>query len=496
MKNYTKNYGKNDNNDKIRSIIRRAAASATALTLLTGAARAEFADASEIANKDAVSSLVSLGILSGRPGNTFDPSGETKRSELAKMVSELLEPGAAQSGGYADAHFTDTPGTWASAYIEHCYSLGLISGNGDGTFAPNRTVTGTETAKILLAASGADASAFTGSGWAGRVNAAAETAGLYQGFAADPSAPLTRDNAALLLYNYLSFAGQKAIDTLDRNCQPQGAAAMPDGSLLLADIFSRVIWRMDGGGELTLFAGRITAPGPNGQPSGGYGDGAALGSTFRRPWAIAPFLGGWAVSDAENKALRLIKDGRVQTLNAYTGSASSPLKFAYPTGLAAGDGGCLYVSDTHNGIIWKISADGTAAKAAQNLNAPMGLCWGNGALYIAETGANRIVRLANGKVSAVAGTGEDGYADGAADQAAFSMPQGVAVGNDGAVYAADTGNGAVRRIQGGKTETFYARDESEGEALYPVSPTGVALADGKLYVTDSFAGKVIILPVN
>lgn len=482
--------------ERLNAVISRTAATALALTFLTAGASC-FTDGTEIVNTEAVTALVTMGILSGRPDNTFDPKGETKRSELAKMVSLLLDPSAADSGRYTGGHFTDTPGTWAEPYIEHCYETGLISGNGDGTFAPNRTVTGTETAKILLAASGRDASGFTGTGWAERVNQAAEQAGLYTDFTAEPSAPLTRDNAALLIYNYLSLmpSGRTAVDTLDRNCQPQGIAVMEDGSILLTDVFNRVIWRMNGG-KLTLYAGRIAAAGLHNQPSGGYGDGAAQDSMFKRPWAAAPFLGGWAVSDAENNVLRLIKGGQVQTMNAYTGTVSSPVKFAYPTGLAAGDDGVLYVSDTHNGIIWKISGDGTAVKAAENLNDPMGLSWRNGVLYIAETGANRIVKLSGGKISVVAGTGEDGYIDGAVGQAAFSLPQGVAAEADGTIYVADTGGSAVRRIRGGMVETFYARDESESEALYPVSPTGVALSNGRLYVTDSFAGKVIVLPVQ
>lgn len=480
----------------------RTTAAVMTLTLLTGTARAaapspvSFTDGAEIVHTEAVSRLVSLGILAGRPDNTFDPTGETRRSELAKMVSILLDPEAAISGQYTDGHFTDTPGTWSEPYIEHCYSLGLVSGNGDGTFAPNRTVTGTETAKILLAASGEDGSVFTGTGWADRVNAAAKTAGLYEDFKADPSLPLTRDNAALLIYNYLTIRSvtRQEVDTLDKNCRPQGAAVMEDGGVLLMDSFNRVIWRMEGR-KLTLYAGRITAAGLHNQPGGGYTDGASQIGTFRRPWAAAPFLGGWAVSDAENNALRLVKDGQIRTMNAYIGDATHPVQFAYPTGLAIGDDGCLYVSDTHNGIIWKVNTDGAATQAAQNLNDPMGLSWRNGTLYIAETGANRIVKLVNGKISVVAGTGEDGYADGTAVQAVFSLPQNVAVDSDGTIYVADTGNSMVRRIRGGVVETFYARNETEVEALYPVSPVGLALSGGRLYVTDNFAGKVIALPV-
>ena len=77
-------------------------------------------------------------------------------------------------------------------------------------------------------------------------------------------------------------------------------------------------------------------------------------------------------------------------------------------------------------------------------------------------------------------TGERG-----AKQAAFSAPQGVAVGADGSVYVADTGNGAVRVIRGGTVTTLTA-----GGLM---TPRGLLLQGGSLYVCDPFARKIFVI---
>jgi len=64
----------------------------------------------------------------------------------------------------------------------------------------------------------------------------------------------------------------------------------------------------------------------------GYVDGDADESAFASPWGIAPFLDGWAVSDPENNAIRLLRDGKVRTMDTV-----SVVKLSYPTGLAAGE---------------------------------------------------------------------------------------------------------------------------------------------------------------
>lgn len=277
---------------------------------------------------------------------------------------------------------------------------------------------------------------------------------------------------------------------------PCGIARAEDG-LILSDLYHRKVWKLRDG-KRELLAGGDTAPDINGQPVGGYHDGPAEESSFKLPWAAAPFLNGWAVSDAENNAVRYISDGRVQTLNCSTTEPDIPtvngkVVFAYPTGLAAGPDGSLYVSDTHRGAVRKITPDGSVTTFARGLSDPMGLCWSNGALYVAESGANRIVKIENGRTSLVAGSGQLGQTDGPAAQASFAFPQGVTAAGDGTVYVADTGSGAVRRIRNGQVSTLLSREEYWEDILPPASPAGLLLAGERLYVCDRFNQAVYVI---
>ena len=280
----------------------------------------------------------------------------------------------------------------------------------------------------------------------------AASSGIVSGFPDGRFAPrenVTRAQAAVMLQRGWSRSAVEGISLLALGEDPHapcGIAQAEDG-LILTDLYNRKVWTLQNG-KLALLAGGDTAPDVNGQPVGGYHDGPADQSSFRTPWAAAPFLNGWAVSDAENNVIRYIASGRVQTLNCSTKEPDLPISggrvvFTYPTGLAADGDGALYVSDTHQGAIRKITPDGNVTTFASGLSDPMGLCWSGGVLYVAETGANRIVKIENGKISLVAGSGQEGLADGPASQAAFAFPQGVAVSQDGTVYVADTDRKSV-----------------------------------------------------
>ncbi len=104
-------------------------------------------------------------------------------------------------------------------------------------------------------------------------------------------------------------------------------------------------------------------------------------------------------------------------------------------------------------------------------------------------GGHRICALKDGEVSVVAG-GAEGYADGKAEEALFRNPQGVAVDDDGTVYVADTGNNAVRRIDGDEVTTLLAADT---DLIWPVSPCGIAIYQDGLVVTDAFTGVVFTM---
>ena len=127
-----------------------------------------------------------------------------------------------------------------------------------------------------------------------------------------------------------------------------------------------------------------------------------------------------------------------------------------------------------------------------DLSEPTGLCYKNGSLYVAESGANRVLKITDGVVSEVYGSGTEGNADGSQAEARFSCPQGVTVADDGAVYISDTGNGAVKKVVNGTVTTLFSSNPSVLENNL-VSPMGLLVVGDQLYVCDNFSKKILIL---
>ena len=275
-------------------------------------------------------------------------------------------------------------------------------------------------------------------------------------------------------------------------------------ALLVTDTFNKLVWRVE---EETVssFAGQITVAGLDGEPVGGYSDGTLSTALFQEPWAIAPFLEGWAVSDAAANVIRYLDEGGVRTA-AGSGKAGKTdgiggaARFDRPTGLAAAPDGSLYIADTGNGSIRKMDTDGQVTTVLSGLADPTGLCWAGGALYVAETGRSRILRVTGGQMEVLAGESvylgdgeyDGGYVDGPVEKARFDHPQGVAVAEDGTVYVADTGNHAVRRLSGGRVVTIASGGQTP-EA--PVQPRGMLLQSDTLIVTDLFAQNLLMLDI-
>lgn len=188
----------------------------------------DFTDSASIQNQEAVTALVELGLLNGieqaDKSLQFKPAGTLTRGQMAKLASMAvtLISGEAIEG---KAAFADTTGSWAKDYVAYCADKGMIDGYGNGTFGPNNNVTGVQLAKILLAAMGVK-DGLTGDGWADNVSKLAGEKGLLEGITADMGKEITRDNAALLIYNAL-----KASD---------GTAALPKLTLAKAGSYDEL----------------------------------------------------------------------------------------------------------------------------------------------------------------------------------------------------------------------------------------------------------------
>lgn len=315
-----------------------------------------------------------------------------------------------------------------------------------------------------------------------------------KGKAAKKLAGLVLTAALALSAAFSSMAAESAMDVI---CAPAGVVQTPTGELLVTDTYNKVVWKVVGRTS-AVYAGTKGVTDLYGEPVGGYNDAQLAESLFKEPWGISPFLDGYAVSDPANNVVRFIKDDGTQTATGkkqagFANGKGLKASFNRPTGLAADENGNLFIADTNNNCIRQISTVGQVTTYAENLLEPTGLCYKNGFLYVAESGRNRIVQLQNGTPVAAYGTGIEGNADGPVSAAQFSCPQGVAVSDDGNIYVSDTGNNAVKKIQGGNVTTLLACDQASLEQ-FPVAPMGLMVYGSHLYICDNFSRKLLVIP--
>ncbi len=166
-------------------------------------------------------------------------------------------------------------------------------------------------------------------------------------------------------------------------------------------------------------------------------------------------------------------------------------EFGEPFGIAVKNDE-IYVSDGENGQILRIAADGAVKIYAENLDTPSQIAFDSrGDLIVADSGAQTIKKIKpDGTAEIIAGVfNKNGYADGAANNAVFNSPVGVAVDGE-KIYVADTYNDKIRLIENGRVTTIAGSVEGfadgAGEQAKFDTPSGLTVtADGKIVVADS-----------
>jgi sugar lactone lactonase YvrE/murein DD-endopeptidase MepM/ murein hydrolase activator NlpD len=241
-------------------------------------------------------------------------------------------------------------------------------------------------------------------------------------------------------------------------------------------------------------------------------DGDVRSARFADPFGVALSPDGSIyVADAGDspRIRRISSDGVVSTLaggeRGFADGIGAAARFNAPSGLAIDSGGAIYVADTGNNAIRRIAPDSTVTTIAgggssgyrdgpgaqAQFNGPVGVAAdAAGRVLIADTYNDRIRAIGqDGTVTTIAGGAITGMADGAAADAQFNTPCGIAVDGTGNVLVADTGNSAVRSISPTGIVTTVSSPIVDGLRR----PVGIALGPrGDIYVADDI-GRIVEL---
>jgi len=209
---------------------------------------------------------------------------------------------------------------------------------------------------------------------------------------------------------------------------------------------------------------------------------------------------------ADHHSIRKVTpNGKVSTLagsrSGFADGHGQNARFNKPHGIAVDAAGNLYVADTKNHRIRKVTPNGEVSTLAGNeqgfadgwgrnarFNEPNGIAIdAAGNLYIGDEGNHRIRKVTpNGEVSTLAGS-EQGFADGQGSAARFHNPSGIAIDAVGNLYVADTRNKRIRKVSLEGEVSTLADDQgsSNQESIRQLhSPRSVAIdAAGDLYVS-------------
>ena len=167
---------------------------------------AAYADDADVDYSEAVEVLSTVGVFAGGDGNKFNPKEELTREQAAKIVAYLDLGEKTAEGLVGTGIFSDVAATrWSAGYVAYCAQAGYVSGIGNKQFDPQGKLTGLQFAKMLLCALGYDASKETleGADWAINTAKLASTNDLFDGISKNPSAVLTREEAAQMALNAL-----------------------------------------------------------------------------------------------------------------------------------------------------------------------------------------------------------------------------------------------------------------------------------------------------
>jgi streptogramin lyase len=228
---------------------------------------------------------------------------------------------------------------------------------------------------------------------------------------------------------------------------PSGIAIDRKGNIIVADTSNNRIRKISADGKVTTLAGSGLA---------GYKDGPASEAQFDGPIGIAvDKQDSVFVADAYNDRIRKISaDGMVTTVagtnsqGSNDGNAASA-SFDTPCGVAVDSKGNIFVADTGNSAVRRITPQGEVSTipTGPGVRHPLGIVvTHDGFLFV--SGSDRVIRISpdlesNGSYAG----GLAGFADAPGVQARFRSVTGIAIDREGNLFVADSRNYLIREIE-------------------------------------------------
>ncbi len=320
------------------------------------------------------------------------------------------------------------------------------------------------------------------------------------------------------LFKYAGDNGPAASAALN---VPSAVAVDSAGNLYIADRDNQRVRKVGPDGTIVTLAGNGAA--------GFSGDGGPAGSaSLNTPVGVAADArGNIYVADRNNRRIRKVaSDGTMTTVAgdgnigfSGDGGPATAARMRTPAAVTADAAGSVYIADTDNQRVRKVSPDGIMSTAAGNgvagfsgdggpatsatFRNPSGVAAdAGGNLYIGDRGNRRVRKVSSGgTISTVAGNGVSGSSGdgGPATSASVGAPEGVAADAGGNLYIADTDNYRIRKVNSvgiittvaGNGVAGFSGDGALATSASIRTPGGVAVdAGGNLYIADKFSDRI------